>query len=158
MAMRASEDGASPHLTSNQKGAIAEAEIASAAVRLGVDIYRPMVEGGRFDLVFGIGPKLLRVQCKWAARLGDVVSVRVHSSRRITGGGHRRRSYTANEVDAVVAYCPENQHCYVLPISLIDGRRQVYLRLAPTKNHQCRLVHWAEQYELSGAIAQLGER
>ena len=46
-------------LTTNQKGAIAEAEIAAAAVRTGVPVLRPMAEHGRYDLVFEIGRSLL---------------------------------------------------------------------------------------------------
>jgi hypothetical protein len=34
-------------LTTNQKGAIAETAIAPAAVRLGIGIWRPLVDGGR---------------------------------------------------------------------------------------------------------------
>ena len=58
-------------MTTNQKGAIAEAAIALEAVKLGVEVYRPMAEGGRYDLIFGLEDRLLRVQCKWAARRGE---------------------------------------------------------------------------------------
>ena len=39
-------------LTTNQKGAIAEASIAREAIKLGIEVYRPVMEGGRFDLIF----------------------------------------------------------------------------------------------------------
>ncbi len=50
-----------------------------AAVKLGIEVYRPMAEGGRYDLIFGSrGPRLVRVQCKWAARRGgDVIIIRL---------------------------------------------------------------------------------
>jgi hypothetical protein len=53
-------------LTTNQKGAIAEAAIMKAAFELGYDVYRPAIEGGRYDLIIDLEPRLLRVQCKWA--------------------------------------------------------------------------------------------
>jgi hypothetical protein len=34
-------------LTTDQKGAIAESAIVHAAIKLGVGVYRPLVEGGR---------------------------------------------------------------------------------------------------------------
>jgi hypothetical protein len=40
-------------LTSDQKGNIAEAAILAAAVKLGIDVYRPFGEGGRYDMIFG---------------------------------------------------------------------------------------------------------
>jgi hypothetical protein len=53
-------------LTTNQKGAIAETAIAHAAVKLGIDVYRPVAEGGRFDLIFAFADgSLSRVRCKW---------------------------------------------------------------------------------------------
>jgi len=38
-------------MTTDQKGAIAEAAVALAAMKLGIDIYRPLGEGGRYDLI-----------------------------------------------------------------------------------------------------------
>jgi len=48
-----------PELTTNQKGAIAEMRIAAAAVELDIEVYRPVGEGGRCDLVFDLGGPLV---------------------------------------------------------------------------------------------------
>ena len=143
-------------LSTNRKGAIAETAIAAEALRLGIDVYRPVAEGGRYDLIFDMGPFLLRVQCKWAVRYGDVVIVRAQSSRR-AAAGHIKRKYAPGEVDALAAYCHELKRAYLLPISLVASRSQLSLRLAPARNNQIEKLHWAAEYEL-GAIAQLGER
>ncbi len=143
-------------LSTNQKGAIAEAEVAAAAVRLGIEVYRPMQEGGRYDLILGVGPDLVRTQVKWANREGDVVVVRGRTSR-LTPHGYVRTSYSASEIDGVAAWCPDTGDCYFVPIADIDGSRLHHLRLAPARNNQELLVHWASEYRL-GAIAQLGER
>src|ERR1051325_8385786 len=71
--------GVLPDLTTNQKGAIAETAIVKEATRLGIEVCRPVAEGGRFDLIFLIGDRLFRVQCKWAPRQGDVVLIRCYS-------------------------------------------------------------------------------
>ena len=151
-------------LTTDQKGAIAETAIAHAATKLGIEVYRPVAEGGRFDLIFLLGDELVRVQCKWAPRQGDVVVVRCYSNRRAREG-FRRRRYTPQEIDAFAAYCPELESCYFLPIELFPRRSQILLRLSPTQNNQRLGVHWAEDFEFAakltrhqGAIAQLGER
>jgi hypothetical protein len=52
-------------MKSNTKGAVAELEIAAAAVKLGIPVFRPLSEHSRADLVLGIGGMLRRVQCKW---------------------------------------------------------------------------------------------
>ena len=150
-------------LTSDQKGAIAESSIAAAAIKLGIGVYKPLFEGGRYDLIFDTGI-LVRVQCKWAVRQGDVVLVRCYSCRR-TRDGLIRRLYSAADIDAFAAYCADTDRCYLLPFARFEGRSQILLRLAPTSNNQQSGVNWARDFELErlnflrpGAIAQLGER
>jgi PD-(D/E)XK nuclease superfamily protein len=150
-------------LTTDQKGAIAEAAIALEAIKLGIGVSRPLADE-RYDLIFDLGSKFVRVQCKWATKRGDVVAVPCRSCRR-GPDGFIRRSYSAVDVDAIAAFCREIGTCYFLPLDRFDGRTFVHLRLAPTRNNQQRGVNWAKDYEFAatlgrhqGAIAQLGER
>jgi hypothetical protein len=151
-------------LTTDQKGAIAEMGIAWHAYRMGVDVYKPIAEGGRCDLIFDFADRLWRVQCKWAAMYRDVLVVRCYSSRRAREG-LRKRAYTAAEIDAFAAYSYELDRCYFLPIAQFPRRAQICLRLGPTRNNQKQLVNWADDYDFAatlaphlGAVAQLGER
>jgi hypothetical protein len=152
-------------LTTNQKGAVAEAAITKAALEIGYDVYRPAIEGGRYDLIFDAGEQLLRVQCKWAPLHGDVVIIRSYSTRRARSG-LLRRPYVHGEFDALAAYCPDLERCYFIPYESIDGAQQLCLRIAPTKNNQRSGIRSASDYEFGaklpqttlGPIAQLGER
>ena len=128
-------------LTPSQRGAVAETAIAHAAVRLGIGVYRPVAEGGRYDLILDVGPRLIRVQCKSAVRRGDVVIVGCRSCRR-GRNGFVRRSYTKDEADAIAAYCPGLDRCFLLPLGRFSGRTAVQLRLAPARNNQERGVNW----------------
>jgi hypothetical protein len=143
-------------MTPGRKGAIAEAAIAAEAIRLGFDVYRPVSEGGRYDLIIDVGPRLLRAQCKWAALRGDVLVVRLRTSR-LTPRGYLRTTYTAAEIDGVAAYCTPLDLCLWLPIEEFTGQGLLHLRIGPTRNRQQLGVKWARSYPL-GAIAQLGER
>ncbi len=143
-------------LTPSQKGAIAETAITAAAIELGIGVYRPISEGERYDMIFNLHPRLLRVQCKWASRRSGIVAMRI-GTNRLTPAGYVTTTYTEDEIDAVAAYCLELRKCYLLPISLIAGRTYIHLRLAPSRNNQESRINWAKDYEL-GAIAQLGER
>jgi hypothetical protein len=119
--------------------------------------YRRVAEGGRFDLIFAFADAALaRVQCKWAPLVKDTVAIRAYSARRAREG-MRYRSYTASEIDAIAAYCPDTERCYYVPVDQVAGRRVVHLRTIPTRNNQVDRVNYAVEYEL-GAIAQLGER
>ena len=143
-------------LTPTEKGAIAEAKIAAAAVEAGIVVARPLTEGRRYDLIFDLGSKLLRVQCKWAKRHGDVVAVRTRTCR-CTPSGYVWTTYAADEVDGIAAYCPDLDDCFYIPIQDVAGKAMTHLRLAPPRNAQRAGVTMADRYRL-GAVAQLGER
>jgi prevent-host-death family protein len=143
-------------LNPNDKGNVAELAFAAEAARLGLEVHLPVTEHGRADLVLGIGGRLLRVQCKWANRKGDVVSINLTTSRR-SGSGHIRTTYTADEIDAIGAYCDELRECFLIPIDVAAGKTAMRLRLAPARNGQRAALNWAEQFRL-GAVAQLAER
>ncbi len=150
-------------LTTDQKGAIAEQAVAFAALKLGAGVFRPLGDEC-YDLILDLRPKLLRVQCKWAVRFGDVVVIRTRRCRR-GRDGLIHRGYESGEIDVIAAYCANLDRCYLLPSELSVDRAAVQLRLAPSKNNQRRGINWAEDFEfgatlqrLYGPIAQLGER
>ena len=102
-------------MTTDQKGAIAETAIQLEALKLGIDVYRPVAEGGRYDMILVAGDRLMRVQCKWAGRHGEVIVVRCYSNRRARTG-LVRRLYSPEQIDAFAAYCLELDRCFFLPI------------------------------------------
>jgi prevent-host-death family protein len=138
-------------LTTDQKGNAAELAVALAAIRAGVDVYRPEGEGSRYDLVFDLDSRLVRVQCKWAPRVRDVVIVRTYSSRR-TPNGIRNRPYTPDEVDAFAAYCPDLEECYFLPLSEFPSSRQIQLRLELPRNGRRAGLNWAEEFTFEARL------
>jgi hypothetical protein len=143
-------------MTPGRKGAIAEAVIAAEVTKLGHDVYRPIADGGRYDLVVDAGGRLLRVQCKWATLRDAVVVVGLRTCR-LTPRGYVRTTYGGDEVDGIAAYCHGLDRCFWLPIAEFAGQSLLHLRLQPARNGQRQGLKWAEQYPL-GAIAQLGER
>src|SRR3954453_876571 len=98
-------------MTPGRKGAIAEAAIAAEVTRLGFDVYRPIADGGRYDLIVDTGSRLLRAQCKWAVLQGAVVLVNLRPSR-LTPRGYVRTTYDAGEVDGIAAYCEALKTAY----------------------------------------------
>ena len=139
----------------NHKGNVAELAIAAAATKLGVDVSKPLGEHTRYDLIFGIGGQLLRVQCKWAPLQDNVIKVNLASSRYRSDGQQITKAYTSDEIDAFVVYCEALDRCYWLPIASTEGVRTIWLRTGEARNGQRAAVNWAEDFDLSGAVAQL---
>jgi hypothetical protein len=48
---------------STWKGALAELKITTRAIELGIPVLKPVIEGLRYDLIFDLSDRLLRVQC-----------------------------------------------------------------------------------------------
>jgi prevent-host-death family protein len=142
----------------NHKGNVAETAIAAEATKLGIPVLKPLIEHTRYDLIFEIGDRLLRVQCKWAPLRGEVITVNLVSTWYTSRGERIRNRYTSTEIDAVAVYCEALDQCYLLLPNRFDGMSGIHLRIAPPKNGQRAAVHFAADYTLSGAVAQLGER
>jgi antitoxin (DNA-binding transcriptional repressor) of toxin-antitoxin stability system len=142
----------------NLRGCISELAIALEAVELGVDVFKPVSEHSRADLIFGIADRLYRVQCKSARLVGDVLQINLVSSWH-SPQGYVRTKYTATEIDLIAAHCHDLARNYLIPFDRLEELKSgIYLRLSPAKNGQRAAVHYAAEYELSGAVAQLGER
>jgi hypothetical protein len=140
-------------LTTNQKGFVAETAVIHECAKLGVPVSKPL-DDQKYDLVFDLGEKLLRVQCKWAALNGEVVVIRTRTSRR-GPDGHIHRSYAPGEIDAIAAFCPDTRSCYLLPLELSVDRAAVQLRVGPTRNNQTLGIRWARDFELGATLRSL---
>jgi hypothetical protein len=134
-------------VTTDQKGALAEAAMVRAAIGLGFGVLKPLIASERYDLVFDLRPGFVRIQCKWAVLQRGAVVVRCYSSRR-SRDGTISRTYAGHEIDAIGAYSAALDSCYVLPFSWIDGRRQVQLRTAPARNNQRAGITLASEFEI----------
>jgi prevent-host-death family protein len=146
-------------LSTNHKGAVAEAKIAAVATELGVPVLRPIQERGRYDLAFEIGHRLYRVQCKWASLDHEegVIKIQLQSSW-YSPAGYVRSTYSEEEIDLVAVYCGDNDQCYLFSGAFAAGRRAVWLRVSPARNGQRACLNLACDYQLAGAVAQLEER
>jgi PD-(D/E)XK endonuclease len=143
-------------LTSDQKGAVAELAIAIAAADLGIGVWGPYTVE-RYDLIFDLRPGLLRVQCKWAGRHGNVISVPCYRNRR-NRDGLLGQYYSPEDIDAYAAYCPEVDRCYFLPIVDFANRIAIQLRFGPTRNNQSVGINWAKDYEFAATLRPQGGR
>ena len=122
----------------NEKGDIAEAEIAAAAIRAGCIVARPVTDHPPYDLVIEVAGRPLRVQCKWAALQRGVVQIRLRRCSHSPTQGYIRSSYCADEIDAVAAYCDDLKECFLIPVHLVDGQEWLSLRVDPPRNGRGR--------------------
>jgi hypothetical protein len=99
----------------------------------------------RYDFVLDLGKKFVRVQCK-TARIEDRCVIFNCQSIRSNSRRSYRRNYRG-EADVFVAYCPENDRVYAVPVDEATIT-QIRLRLDSPANNQKMGVRWPTDYQL----------
>jgi hypothetical protein len=113
-------------LSTNRKGAIAEAEVARAAAWAGMSVFVPVADHGRADLILATDNELLRIQCKWGTFDNGVIRARLGTSRYTPSCGYVRTTYGPSEVDAIAIFCAALNKCYLLPIAEVTGQTYIH--------------------------------
>ena len=134
-----------------KKGDLAELKIATDLLERGYGIAIPFGEDCDFDLIAYRDDELHRVQVKHACSDGAVVPVRCDSASLTNGKVRKRKRYTARTIDWISVWDATTDACFYVPaVELGNGRRQISLRLSPSKNNQMLGVRDAEQYTRFG--------
>ena len=142
-------------MNSNQKGEIAQLKVQIRAAEKGWIASRT-IEGARYDLVLDDGDKLYRVQVKYSGGGTSHCngSAAVHVTRAEGDDRNKNskycrtktRTYSKNEVDAVIVYIPQiDELCWLGP-EMFDDKPVVCLRYEAPKNGQKKGIHLAENY------------
>lgn len=115
------------------------------AHQLGIDVSIPWGDDLRYDQIWDVNGKLLKIQIK-TARLSldkSTIIVSGRSSNRAKGMCFHK-TYSKKEVDAIVTIY--NDNLYYIPVEEMASSKR--LRLHPTGNKQLKNISWASNYIL----------
>ena len=94
------------------------------AAALGFSVSKPWQEGERYDVIVRVGNIFWRVQVK-----SVLAKPRSRNHYRITtcngSSNGKRRTYSADEIDFLVAYIFPEDLWYVFPASVVAGKKNV---------------------------------
>lgn len=117
---------------------LAELKVRQRAMELGVTVSVPTDSSARYDAIIDDGQRLYRAQIKYCDRQPSAAQGAValeltsyHRSGKLSYAG-----YSANEVDVILAYIPRIDKILWLGPQIFEGRREIQIRLEPTKNGQ----------------------
>ena len=134
-------EGATAKLTPKRLGEIAEAEFIAKVVGLGFVVAKPWGDSEPYDFIVNLGRNFWRVQVKSAHVVGEdgTCSFRAHN--------REQKSYTAEDIDALVAYARPDGAWYVFPVRVIEGLRS--LKLYPgSRKKRSKHEKWREAWEV----------
>jgi hypothetical protein len=140
-------------LTPKQLGEIAEAEFIAKAVGLGFVVAKPWGDSEPYDFI--VNPKksfyFWRVQVKSAHTIGadGGCSFRAHD--------HNMRSYSAEDIDALVAYARPMNAWYVMPVRVVEELKSLML-YPESRGKRSRFERWREAWEVLRRRVRRGRR
>jgi PD-(D/E)XK endonuclease len=140
-------------LTCKQLGEIAEAEFIAKAVGMGFVVAKPWGDSEPYDFI--VNPKksfyFWRVQVKSAHVVGadGGCSFRAHD--------HEQKSYTAEDIDALVAYARPMNAWYVMPVRVVEELKSLML-YPESRGLRSRFEKWREAWEVFRRAARRKRR
>jgi len=115
--------------TRKQRGELAEMGLMFKAAGLGFGVAKPCGGSERYDFILDSGSRLWRVQVKSTY----VAPAHSYAINAIGGSSLNKKSYTAEQIDMLVAYIVAEDAWYVVPIGAFAPR--VHLKFYPTGSH-----------------------
>ena len=161
-----SSDGKSKRLTSikscdskitmrntKEVGELSVSKCLAVLLNRGYSVSVPWGDSQRYDLILDRrdGKPLQRVQCKTARKLENGTLGFNTASTTTENGAIVCRTYTSDEIDLFMAYSPDFDAIFMVPVST-TGKREFHMRLHPTKNRQVSGVHMAKDFLISGVL------
>jgi hypothetical protein len=128
-------------LTPKQLGEIAEAEFIAKAVGMGFVVAKPWGDSESYDFI--VNPRrsfvFWRVQVKSAHTVGadGGCSFRAHD--------HNMRSYSSENIDALVAYARPMNAWYVMPVRVVEQLKSLML-YPESRKLRSRFERWREAW------------
>jgi hypothetical protein len=128
------------------RGDLSEFEIATALMRAGKRVLRPLSAGLRYDLAIDGGDgTVIRAQCKTGVLRDGFITFRVCNAdaRRPLGVPYQ------DQIEAFGVFCPQNGRTYLIPMTaVVANSSTARLRVEPARNGQQRGIRLAETFEI----------
>jgi hypothetical protein len=138
------------------RGDVTEFEVATALLRQGRKLLRPLSSACRYDLLMdNEDGTFTRIQCKTGILREGRVEFRLYSI-----SGHRPTAVSyGGQVDAFGVYCPQTRESYLVPVAALGSRGAIAsLRVLPSRNGQVKKVRLASDYLVDSPQQSLQSR
>lgn len=109
-------------LENQYKGSFAEIKVMARIVEKGMNASKPMVENGKYDLVWDDGNNLKKVQVKYSSQTNANNNILMFSLYSKTNG--RKNGYSTDDVDVFLLYSSVTDKIY-----LIENKENIPIRI-----------------------------
>lgn len=118
------------------KGLLGELEFTLHFLKMGWNVYKPIDNNCRADLVIEKNGKYKKIQIKYCTPYKGCLRIDLEHSRKTT------KPYCIEEVDDIALYDSTNYNFYLIPLTDILPRKEMWLRVAKISKNQSKNINW----------------
>lgn len=139
-------------MNTNQIGKITELEVLLYIQKLGYSISIPFGDKDRYDQIWDINGRLLRIQVKtshWADEEHTCIEFKCESSS-LRSSGIKNLKYSKMEIDYFATYWEGK--CYLVPVEECSTKKKLRFKAPKTNISTC---NFAKDYEVEEVLKRL---
>ena len=140
-------------MDSKFKGNITELEVLTYVTKLGYQVSIPFGDRERYDQIWDVHGKLIKVQVKTASLTdprGAAIKFSCRSSQR-SKGKTKNTKYSKGEIDYFATFW--NGQCYLVPLEETSSEK--ILRFDPPKSGQLKGITFADKYKVEEMLLKI---
>ena len=134
-------------MNSNQKGKITELELLLHLTKLGYSVSIPYGDKDKYDQIWDINGKLIRVQIKTSRWKNETQKGIIFNCYSTVNG--KKHIYSSEEIDYFATYW--NDKYYLIPVNECSTEKTLWFELS-SNNSKCCL---AKDYELEEVLKNI---
>lgn len=132
----------------NQKGNITELQVLLAGVKYGCIVSIPYGDCNRYDQLWDINNKILRIQIKTARKKDAVGDGIIFNCYSVSNG--KKHKYSKEDIDYFATFW--NNQCYLVPVEECSTEKTLWFKLASNNYSNCAM---AQDYLLEEVLKNL---
>lgn len=139
-------------MNTNQIGKITELEVLLYIQKLGYSVSIPFGDKDRYDQIWDIDGRLLRIQVKtshWTDEEHTCIEFKCESSS-LRGSGTKNLKYSKTEIDYFATYWEGK--CYLVPVEECSTKKKLRFKAPKTNISTC---NFAKDYEVEEVLKRL---
>jgi hypothetical protein len=133
-------------MNTKDKGELSEAKVLSKLKERGFAVLTPFGDNQKYDLVFDEDGDFNRVQVKTGNMKNGSINFNCYTALSNTKE-NKSKTYSKNEIDCFMVYCPDTDGVYKVPVEDIDGSSKC-LRVDDVSKYYNGDIDWAEDRKI----------
>lgn len=129
-----------------EQGKIAELKVTQDLLLKGYEVFLPVLDSSRADLIAIRDSEVLKVQVKSTSTNNGIATLVINKVRRNSSKGNFLSPYLPEEIDLFALHICDLDKIAYIKLKDIDVRYTVTFRTSPSKNNQIKDVRYLEDY------------